>query len=52
MRPPFVVAAATVLLGVGVPRATLPHLAGIDAPEDELEEATDEATAITIGNAS
>jgi ACDE family multidrug resistance protein len=49
---PFWVAAAAVLLGVGVLTATRPHLAGIDAPEDELEEATDEATAITIGNDS
>gem|GEM_PF-2953121 len=49
---PFWVAGAAVLLGVGVPRATRPHLAGIDAPDDELEEAIDEAAAITIGNAS
>jgi MFS transporter, ACDE family, multidrug resistance protein len=42
--------AAAVLLGVGVLTATRPHLAGIDAPEDELEEATEEAAAITIGN--
>jgi MFS transporter, ACDE family, multidrug resistance protein len=49
---PFWVGAAAVLLGVGVLTATRPHLAGIDAPEDELEEATDEATAITIGNDS
>jgi MFS transporter, ACDE family, multidrug resistance protein len=49
---PFWVGAAAVLLGVGVLTATRPHLAGIDAPEDELEEAADEATAITIGNDS
>jgi MFS transporter, ACDE family, multidrug resistance protein len=49
---PFWVAAAAVLLGVGVLMVTRPHLAGIDAPEDELDEATDEATAITVGNDS
>jgi ACDE family multidrug resistance protein len=49
---PFWVAAVAVLLGVGVLTATRPHLAGIDAPDDELEEATGEASAITIGNDS
>jgi len=49
---PFWVGAAAVLLGVGVLTATRPHLAGIDTPETELEQTTDEAIAITIGNDS
>jgi MFS transporter, ACDE family, multidrug resistance protein len=49
---PFLVAAAALLLGVDVLMATRPHQADVDAPEYALEEATDEATAITIGNDS
>jgi ACDE family multidrug resistance protein len=49
---PFWVGAAAVLLGVGVLAAARPYLVGIDVDEDELDEVTDQATAITVGNES
>src|SRR5882757_2587581 len=46
---PFWVGAAAVLLGAGVLVATRRYLTHIDDAEDELDELTDEATAVTIG---
>jgi len=52
MHLPFWVGAAAVLLGAVVLAATRGHLVGIDAHEDELEEITEQATAVTIGSDS
>jgi ACDE family multidrug resistance protein len=52
MHLPFWVGAAAVLLGAAVLAATRSHLVGIDVEESELEELTDEATAITVGSDS
>jgi predicted MFS family arabinose efflux permease len=49
---PFWVGAGAVLLGAVVLFATRAHLTGIDAEEGELDELTDEATAVTIGSDS
>ena len=49
---PFWVGAGAVLLGAVVLFATRAHLTGIDAEEDEIDELTDEATAVTIGSDS
>jgi MFS transporter, ACDE family, multidrug resistance protein len=49
---PFWVGAAAVLLGAGVLVATRPYLTHIDDAEDELDEFTDEATAVTVGSDS
>jgi MFS transporter, ACDE family, multidrug resistance protein len=49
---PFWVGAGAVLLGAGVLFATRGHLAGIDVEESDLDELTDEATAITVGSDS
>jgi MFS transporter, ACDE family, multidrug resistance protein len=49
---PFWVGAGAVLVGAGVLTATRRHLAGIDADEEELDEKTDEATALTVGSES
>ncbi|BBX38220.1 arabinose efflux permease family protein [Mycolicibacterium mageritense DSM 44476 = CIP 104973] len=49
---PYWVGAGAVLLGAGVLLLTRPHLLGIDVEEDELDELTDEATAVTIGSDS
>jgi MFS family permease len=52
---PFWVGAAAVLLGAGVLFATRSHLAGIDredVEESELDEITEQATPITVGNDS
>jgi ACDE family multidrug resistance protein len=49
---PFWVGAGAVLLGAVVLFRTRAHLAGIDVDEGELDELTDEATAITVGNDS
>jgi ACDE family multidrug resistance protein len=49
---PFWVGAGAVLLGAVVLFATRAHLTGIDAEEGEIDELTDEATAITIGSDS
>jgi MFS family permease len=52
---PFWVGAAAVLTGAAVLFATRAHLSHIDedhAIEDELEELTDEATAVTVGSDS
>ena len=49
---PFWVGAGAVLLGAGVLAATRTHLIGIDVEEDELEELTEQATAITVGSDS
>ncbi|OMB76814.1 MFS transporter [Mycolicibacterium farcinogenes] len=49
---PYWVGAAAVLAGAGVLFLTRPHLIGIDADEDELDELTDEATAVTVGSDS
>jgi ACDE family multidrug resistance protein len=46
------VGAAAVLLGAGAMVATRPYLTHIDDPENEVEQLTDEATAITIGSDS
>ena len=49
---PFWVGAGAVLLGVGAMIATRPYLTHIDDAEDELEETTDEAIALTVGSDS
>jgi ACDE family multidrug resistance protein len=49
---PFWVGAAAVLLGAGVMVATRPYLTHIDDAEDELDELTDQATAVTVGSDS
>jgi len=52
---PFWVGAAAVLLGAGVLFVTRQHLAGLDIDEvedSELDEITDQATAITVGSDS
>jgi MFS transporter, ACDE family, multidrug resistance protein len=49
---PYWVGAAAVLLGAGVLFATRRHLAGIDVEESELDEITEQATAVTIGSES
>ncbi|TPG37173.1 MFS transporter [Mycolicibacterium hodleri] len=49
---PFWVGAAAVLLGAGVLLATRPHLTHVDDPEDEIDELTDEATAVAVGSDS
>jgi predicted MFS family arabinose efflux permease len=49
---PFWVGAGAVRLGAVVLFATRAHLTGIDAEEGELDELTDEATAVTIGSDS
>jgi MFS transporter, ACDE family, multidrug resistance protein len=49
---PFWVGAVAVLVGAGVLAASRRYLAGVDAEEDELDEITDEATAVTIGSES
>jgi hypothetical protein len=46
------VGAAAVLAGAGVLALTARHLSGIDTPEDEIEEITEQATAVTIGSDS
>ncbi|MFN6543109.1 MFS transporter [Mycolicibacterium nivoides] len=47
---PYWVGAAAVLAGAGVLALTRPHLTGIDVEESELDELTDEATAVTVGS--
>lgn len=50
---PYWVGAAAVLAGAGVLTLTRPHLARIDEEdpaEDDLDELTDEATAVTVGS--
>lgn len=49
---PYWVGAAAVLAGAGVLFLTRPHLIGIDVEEEELDELTDEATAVTVGSDS
>jgi ACDE family multidrug resistance protein len=49
---PFWVGAAAVLVGAGVLATTRRYLVGIDDKEDEVDEATDEAVAITVGSES
>lgn len=49
---PYWVGALAVLAGAGVLALTRPHLIGIDVEEDELDELTDEATAVTVGSDS
>jgi ACDE family multidrug resistance protein len=49
---PFWVGAAAVLLGAGVLFATRQHLVGIDVEDSELDEITEQATAVTVGNDS
>ncbi|PND59209.1 MFS transporter [Mycobacterium sp. ENV421] len=50
---PFWVGAGAVLLGAGVLALTARHLSGIDASgEDDVEEITEQATAVTIGSDS
>jgi len=49
---PFWVGAAAVLAGAGVLALTARHLGAIDTPEDELEDITDQATAVTVGSDS
>ncbi|MCW2516464.1 MAG: transporter [Mycobacterium sp.] len=49
---PFWVGAGAVLLGAGVMVLTRRHLSHIDDDEDDVEELTDEATAVTIGSDS
>ncbi|MFV8050888.1 MFS transporter [Mycobacterium sp. 48b] len=47
---PYWVGAGAVLAGAGVLTLTRPHLVGIDVEESELDELTDEATAVTVGS--
>ena len=47
---PFWVGAAAVLMAAGVLAATRSHLVGIDVDESELDEITEQATAITVGS--
>ncbi|QNJ96317.1 MFS transporter [Mycolicibacterium fluoranthenivorans] len=47
---PFWVGAAAVVAGAGVLTATRGHLTGIDAEESELDQLTDVAAAITVGD--
>ena len=49
---PFWVGAAAVLLGAGVLFASRRHLVGIDVEDSELDEITEQATAITVGSDS
>jgi MFS transporter, ACDE family, multidrug resistance protein len=49
---PFWVGAGAVALAAVVMAATRRHLRHIDDPEDELQERTDEARAVTVGNES
>lgn len=49
---PYWVGAGAVLAGAALLFTARGHLSGIDAPEDELDELTDEATAVTVGNES
>ncbi|TMS53563.1 MFS transporter [Mycobacterium sp. DBP42] len=52
---PYWVGAAAVLAGAGVLTLTRPHLVGIDVEEtaeSELDELTEEATAVTVGSDS
>ncbi len=49
---PYWVGAGAVLAGAVVLFLTRPHLAGIDVEEAELDELTDEATAVTVGSDS
>jgi len=49
---PFWVGAGAVLLGAGVLALTARYLGAIDTPEDELDEITDQATAVTVGSDS
>ena len=46
---PFWVGAVAVLMAAGVLAATRSHLVGIDVDESELDEITEQATAITVG---
>jgi predicted MFS family arabinose efflux permease len=49
---PYWVGAAAVLLGAGVLFSTRRHLVGIDVEDSELDEITEQATAITVGSDS
>jgi ACDE family multidrug resistance protein len=49
---PFWVGAAAVLSGAAVLAATRSHLIGIDVEESELDELTEQATAVTVGSDS
>ena len=49
---PFWVGAAAVLLAAGVLFATRRHLVGIDVEDSELDEITEQATAVTVGSDS
>lgn len=49
---PFWVGAAAVLLGAGVLFVSREHLLGIDVEDSELDEITEQATAITVGSDS
>jgi MFS transporter, ACDE family, multidrug resistance protein len=49
---PYWVGAAAVLMGAGVLFVTRQHLVGIDVEESELDEITEQATAITVGSDS
>jgi MFS transporter, ACDE family, multidrug resistance protein len=52
LQVPFWVGAVAVLVGAGVLAASRRYLAGVDAELGELDEMTDEATAVTIGSES
>jgi MFS transporter, ACDE family, multidrug resistance protein len=49
---PYWVGAAAVLAGAALLFTARGHLAGVDAPEGELDELADEATAVTVGSDS
>jgi MFS transporter, ACDE family, multidrug resistance protein len=52
MHMPFWVGAAAVLLGAGVLWTTRQYLVGLDVEESELDELTEQATAVTVGSDS
>jgi MFS transporter, ACDE family, multidrug resistance protein len=52
MQVPFWVGAVSVLVGAGVLAASRRYLASVDAEEGELDEITDEASALTVGSES
>ena len=49
---PYWVGAGAVLLGAGVLAWTSRHLSAIDTEEDDLDEITEQATAVTVGSDS
>jgi MFS transporter, ACDE family, multidrug resistance protein len=52
MQVPFWVGAVSVLVGAAVLAASRRYLTGVDVEEGELDEITDEASALTVGSES